>query len=413
MALQGTLKDFSIADIFQLIGQQGKSGSLILVADAVEAQVVFDKGSVVLARFTKGHDELKLGTLLMRSGLVNRNQMAAAYEEHKKKMQSLGDVLLSRNVVTQEILGEIINLQTREALFRILQWKVGVYKFKAEEFHYNRQIVQPISTDFLLMDGFRQLDEWPGIMKVLGSFDGVFELTTQGRAVIADHGLQDQTTEQSAGGNDEIDAAFAAFNDDKKPEAGLEENERKLLPLINGQRSIQDLIDRSRLGTFETAFRLAEFFKRSWVTKVSGLTSLSSERLASYADAIPKRSLFLANWLPLLLVTVFIAVFILFASPLIPSIIDRKGATGLGKSLAVYPDEKYLQYYNGEQRLRRAIQLYYFENLDYPADLDQLSLKEILADREIDSFTMQQFFYKKNLDDYTLLLPPIAPLVHP
>src|SRR5690349_18224691 len=112
MALQGTLKDFSIADIFQLIGQQGKSGSLILVADNIEAQVVFDKGSVVLARFTKGHDELKLGSLLMRAGLVNRNQMAAAYDEHKKRMQSLGDVLLSKNIVTQDILGEIINLQT-------------------------------------------------------------------------------------------------------------------------------------------------------------------------------------------------------------------------------------------------------------------------------------------------------------
>jgi hypothetical protein len=63
MALQGTLKDFSIADIFQLIGQQGKSGSLIIVSDEKETHIVFDKGSVVLARFNKGHDELKLGGL--------------------------------------------------------------------------------------------------------------------------------------------------------------------------------------------------------------------------------------------------------------------------------------------------------------------------------------------------------------
>ena len=51
MALKGTLKDFSIADIFQLIGQQQKTGSLYITHEEQISHVMFDQGNVVIARF--------------------------------------------------------------------------------------------------------------------------------------------------------------------------------------------------------------------------------------------------------------------------------------------------------------------------------------------------------------------------
>src|SRR5438309_648018 len=49
MALKGTIKDFGIADIFQLIGQQTKTGQLILRDDVDEIRVYFREGAVVRA----------------------------------------------------------------------------------------------------------------------------------------------------------------------------------------------------------------------------------------------------------------------------------------------------------------------------------------------------------------------------
>jgi len=47
MALQGTLKDFGIADILQLIGQQQKTGTLHLKSKDQDVQVGFKDGSIV------------------------------------------------------------------------------------------------------------------------------------------------------------------------------------------------------------------------------------------------------------------------------------------------------------------------------------------------------------------------------
>ena len=49
MALKGTLKDFSLADIFQLIGIQKKTGVLTLKSDKEVVTVSFVEGNVVSA----------------------------------------------------------------------------------------------------------------------------------------------------------------------------------------------------------------------------------------------------------------------------------------------------------------------------------------------------------------------------
>ena len=49
MSLRGTLGDFGIADIFQLIGHQAKTGVLNLKDREVEVRIYFVEGSVVKA----------------------------------------------------------------------------------------------------------------------------------------------------------------------------------------------------------------------------------------------------------------------------------------------------------------------------------------------------------------------------
>jgi len=49
VALRGTLGDFSLADILQLIGLQRKTGLLVLQRGEERVQVVFENGRVVAA----------------------------------------------------------------------------------------------------------------------------------------------------------------------------------------------------------------------------------------------------------------------------------------------------------------------------------------------------------------------------
>ena len=68
MALQGTLKDFSLADIFQLIGIQRKTGVLTLKSAQETATVAFVEGQVVGADSTLRRLEDRLGTVLAKTG---------------------------------------------------------------------------------------------------------------------------------------------------------------------------------------------------------------------------------------------------------------------------------------------------------------------------------------------------------
>ena len=61
MALQGTIQDFALPDIFQLIGIQRKTGILTLANGREEVAVKFLEGSVVGAETGKGGVEERLG----------------------------------------------------------------------------------------------------------------------------------------------------------------------------------------------------------------------------------------------------------------------------------------------------------------------------------------------------------------
>ena len=68
MALKGTIKDFGVADILQLISQQGKTGVLVLRNEADEVTVTFLNGSVVGAGRSIRSAEQLLGALLVQIG---------------------------------------------------------------------------------------------------------------------------------------------------------------------------------------------------------------------------------------------------------------------------------------------------------------------------------------------------------
>ena len=67
MALSGTLKDFGIADILQLIGHQTEDRAADLKASEEEVEVFFVDGNVVFASEKARKSSNLLGGLLVRA----------------------------------------------------------------------------------------------------------------------------------------------------------------------------------------------------------------------------------------------------------------------------------------------------------------------------------------------------------
>ncbi len=74
-SLRGDLEDFGIADVFQLIGQQRKTGVLEFNGDGQQIQILFDGGSVVSAAPVGSWREAAFGEMLMRCGLLSRDRV--------------------------------------------------------------------------------------------------------------------------------------------------------------------------------------------------------------------------------------------------------------------------------------------------------------------------------------------------
>src|SRR5881392_2581224 len=175
MALEGTLKDFSLADIFQLIGLQRKTGVLTLRGKDDTVTVTFLDGKVVGADSLNRRLENRLGSVLIKTGTLSQDQLNRALEIQRETLQRLGFILTHYGIIPPEALKTAIELQILQIVYRLFRWKDGDYHFSQETtIEYDRDNVTPITAESILMEGARMIDEWPIIEKRIRSSDLVF-----------------------------------------------------------------------------------------------------------------------------------------------------------------------------------------------------------------------------------------------
>src|SRR2546428_620021 len=175
MALSGTLKDFGIADILQLIAHQTKTGTLILKSGADEVDVLFLDGNVVFATQKARNKADLLGSLLLRAELITEDRLEEALTEQQRSLKRLGDVLVQQKYVEAEKLSQVMRLQTTETLYKLFRWKTGTYEFTQEDVDAAKSGFEPIRAESILLEGFRRMDEWPAVRKKIPWNDATFE----------------------------------------------------------------------------------------------------------------------------------------------------------------------------------------------------------------------------------------------
>jgi hypothetical protein len=262
MALEGTLKDFSLADIFQLIGLQRKTGVLTLRNKEDTVTVTFLDGKVVGADSLSRRMENRLGTVLTKSGLLTQEQLARALEIQKETLQRLGFILTHYGIISPDSLKQAIQLQILQIVYRLFRWKDGDYHFSQETtIEYDRDNVTPISAESILMEGARMIDEWPIIEKRIRSYDMVFRKKAMTQEIVV----------VGADEADEVD--FDEPSPKKKKGAGgdkirISQDENQIYVLVDGKHTVGDIVEMSRLSEFDTNKGLYELLTRDLIEEV-------------------------------------------------------------------------------------------------------------------------------------------------
>src|SRR5207245_2738717 len=152
MALSGTLKDFGIADILQLIGHQTKTGTLILKSGADEVDVLFLDGNVVFATQKARNKADLLGSMLLRAELITEEKLEEALTEQQRSLKRLGDILVDHSYVDGASLSQVMRLQTTETLYNLFRWKTGTYEFTQQDVEAGKSGFEPIRAESILLE---------------------------------------------------------------------------------------------------------------------------------------------------------------------------------------------------------------------------------------------------------------------
>lgn len=231
--LEGTIKEFGVADILQLICQQQKTGTLTVESRGVKAEISLVEGNIAAAHVVSIPVVDPLGALLRKAKIISTGQLQAALDAQNETYELLGEILMQQGAITRDELARAIQVQIYETFYVIFQWKDGSYQFNLKDIKSESALYRLINIESILLDVLRMIDEWPDVKRFIPSFDIIFQpVPGSFPAELADDGLR-------------------VYN------------------LIDGVRTVQQIIDETLLGTFTTAKILSELLQAGYIAKTA------------------------------------------------------------------------------------------------------------------------------------------------
>ena len=352
MALEGSIKDFGLADIFQLISLQKKTGMLNIHNKEITATVTFDKGQISYAAVEDKKGEIeKIGRLLIGAGKLKEKEIDEAIQIQGKTGERIGKILIDSGCISREDLKEYLSIQIKDVIFLMLRWRDGWYRFDSQEIEHNKEEQILIPTDFILMECTRMLDEWPYIESIIPSDDIIFSQSFEG---------------EDAG------ALFSS----------LSPGELTIFNLINGERDVKKIIDHIQLGEFDVYKILATL-------KMSGL--ITPKSISSRVEDVPVSEGYEKKHLLTILqfaILTFILSFILLLLPI-------KEMVGINDIMSILEIMKVRDSRNELFHIHKAINYYRISNGMLPDSLELLQKEGYMKRGHLIDHLGSLFVYEK------------------
>ncbi|WP_346925622.1 DUF4388 domain-containing protein [uncultured Arthrobacter sp.] len=220
MRLEGTLDAFSLPDIFQLLSFTKKTGTLHLRKESAHGAVHLRDGAVTGARADVARQELV--RRLLGSGLVDDDALAAAAEELSGDASlSLAQLLAEKAGLDVEQVKEIAAEQVNDAVFSMLRWTEGEFAFVVDETDPD-DLGATVPVEEVVAEGQRRLEAWATLVEEVPAPDAVVTV--------------------NAAPSDEPSAT---------------RDEWALLALVDGRRTVADLVALAGRGEYAVVSALA------------------------------------------------------------------------------------------------------------------------------------------------------------
>jgi hypothetical protein len=257
MDLQGNVERFELADIFQLLSSAKKTGTLGVQRGEGIVLVYFQAGEIIYA--FSPNKKIKLGDLLVKERKITSLQLEKVMNIQKelKSKKRLGELLVLESLITKKDLERVVKKQVEEVIYELLGWSKGNFKFYENQFPTEEEITIKISTENLILESVRRIDEFSRIKGKLPPFDTVLGLSST--------------------------------DDDRTKDIALEASEWNILTLVDGHRDINNVLEESPLEKLETLKRIAGLLMAGLIEPVKKpLEMVKTEKLENMIDKLTK-----------------------------------------------------------------------------------------------------------------------------
>src|SRR5688572_2844621 len=226
MKLEGSLDAFSLPDVFQLLSFTKKTGGLHLSSDGCDGVVFFTAGQITGASADTSRQPL--ARRLIGSGAVDDGSLGAAVQRARDdKEVGVVKALLEANAVEAELLRQAVSDQSVDAVFDLLQWQTGEFAFVMDEVNPD-DVGVSVQTETVVADADARRASWESVSQVVPSPTAILSMPV----VLPD-------------------------------DPDISRDEWALLALIDGRRSVNDLVDLTGCGRYAVVSTLAGLVGRS------------------------------------------------------------------------------------------------------------------------------------------------------
>ncbi len=219
MSLSGHLHTMAAGHLLQWLSFEKKTGKLVVRNPAVEKTIYVQKGKIVSSASTDPREYL--GQFLMSYGYIGEEELRKAMEVQEQSKILLGKILVIIEAITENDLRRLMKIKAEEEIYDVFLWADGEFHFYDDQRPAMELVPLNLDVTGIIMEGSRRVDEWERIRQVITGASVVPAITKRVKI------------------------------------SGLNEAQRKIVDLIDGERTIEEIVLESRSSTFVVSRTIA------------------------------------------------------------------------------------------------------------------------------------------------------------
>jgi hypothetical protein len=166
MALQGNLKDFSTAQLLNLVNLARKTGAMHIESSDDAVLLYFREGKLIHASTKKKGG--RLADMLLHAGKISKDQAEAVLRQVRSPSdKALGIELIRNGVVNQQDIVQSVKEFMMDVVYSLALWADGQFKFDQGAGPPSDRITVPLNLDNVILEVSRQREDKERLLQEL------------------------------------------------------------------------------------------------------------------------------------------------------------------------------------------------------------------------------------------------------